>query len=181
MAHQIFEQLELPRLQVDRLAAAPYGGGRAGPSPDRATSSRVGCLRRRLPTPKQRLDAGEQLGEGVGLDQIVVAARFQALHPVVDLAQGAQDQDRGRDLRRPQRLHQRKPVEPGQHAIDDDGVVITAGRHEEAVATVAGPIHRIAALGEGFFHEAGGPLVVLDHQDLHDLGDGGPMLSVGEV
>ena len=36
----------------------------------------------------KRLDPGDQLGEGVGLDQVVVAAGLQARDPVADLAQG---------------------------------------------------------------------------------------------
>src|ERR1700755_950709 len=43
---------------------------------------------------RQRLDPGDQFGQGVGLDQIVVAAGLQARDLVLDLAQRAQEQHR---------------------------------------------------------------------------------------
>ena len=49
---------------------------------------------------RQHLDAGQQLGEGIGLGQIVVAAGAQALDAVVDLAERGQDQHRRLDALR---------------------------------------------------------------------------------
>ena len=77
MAHQVFEQLELARQQVDRLAAARDRAGQevdleiGDPQPRRR--------RRRGAAPQQRLDAREQLAEGERLDEIVVAAGAQPL------------------------------------------------------------------------------------------------------
>src|SRR5262245_29602955 len=50
---------------------------------------------------RQRLDAGKELGEGIGLGEIVVAASAQTLDLLVDIAERRQDQHRGVDALRP--------------------------------------------------------------------------------
>src|SRR5271156_6077561 len=76
--HQILEQPEFARLQRD-LFAGPRDLVRQTVEREFADAvDRV--LRRALrAATRQRLDAGEQLGEGVGFGEIVVAARAQAL------------------------------------------------------------------------------------------------------
>ena len=53
-----------------------------------------GLGRARAAAAAERLDPGEQLGEGVGLGEIVVAAGAEPGDPVVDLAERGEDQHR---------------------------------------------------------------------------------------
>ncbi len=57
-----------------------------------ARASRVSSAGRRAPA-GQHLQPGQELGQGEGLDQIVVGAGLQALHPLVHLAERAEHQD----------------------------------------------------------------------------------------
>ncbi len=86
VAHQVFEQPEFARLQVDLLAAA---GRRCGPAgPVRGRRLRAVVLTPSVPLRRrERIDARQQFGEGVGLGEIIVAA-------------GAAGPSRGHRLRR---------------------------------------------------------------------------------
>ena len=94
VAHQVFEQAEFARLQVDLLAGAA----------DRARNdvnfkiaddiARRHGRRRLMPAAPQRLDAREKLGEGVGLYEIIVAARLEAFDAIVNFAERGQEKRR---------------------------------------------------------------------------------------
>src|SRR3569623_274606 len=91
--HQILEQAELARLQQDGLAA-PLALARQ-PVEAQIPDLEAGGAFARTGAPREHLHTGEQLGEGVRLGEIVVAAGPEAGHPGVDLPQRRQDQDRG--------------------------------------------------------------------------------------
>jgi hypothetical protein len=125
VAHQKCDQLELARLQIDRLAAArdcaleqvhlqitrfQHGG-------------RVGERR----APGERIDAGEHLGEGERLDQIIVAARFKAADAVAD---PAVRNSTGLHPGSSKSLDQADAVEARQHAIDNQHIVPALGGEE---------------------------------------------------
>src|SRR5262245_8157157 len=80
--HEVLEQPELAWLQQDRLAGARHLV-REAVEREVADDVARGLLFRRRP-PRQCLDAGEQLGVGVGLGEVVVAAGAQAFDAVVD-------------------------------------------------------------------------------------------------
>ena len=86
----------------------------------------LGRRRRAAAAPQQRLEPRQQLGEGEGLDQIIVAAGAQAFHAVVDRAERAEDQDGDADLGGAQRGDDGEPVHARQHAVDDQRVVAAA-------------------------------------------------------
>ena len=116
----------------------------------------------------QRVHAGEQLAEGKGLGQIVVAAAAQSADAVIDLRQGAQDEDRGVFARLAQHFDDGESVDvPGQHAIHDDHVVRLARGEEHSVAPVGGMIGGVSGLLQALDHELAHPLIVLDQQNLH--------------
>ena len=103
-----------------------------------------GLLRRALgAAPRQRLDPRQQLGKGVGLGQIVVAAGAQALDAVVDLAERGQDQDRGLDLLGAQGGDQRQAVHLRQHAVDDGDVIAALVRQVVAADAVGGVVDAV--------------------------------------
>src|SRR4029453_17067137 len=79
--------------------------------------------------PAKRLDARQQLDEGVRLYQIVVAAGTQAARPFVDLTERADDQEGRRIALHAQPAHDGDAVDIGKHAIDRDDSIV-AGRAE---------------------------------------------------
>ncbi|MNT37831.1 hypothetical protein D3C72_1739890 [compost metagenome] len=96
---------------------------------------------------QQYLNARHQLRERKGLDHIVIGATLQATHPVFHIGSGGKHQNRG-GFRLPQRGEHGKPVNTGQHAIQNDEVVFQLHRHVEAIHTIDCGIDRIAFLGE---------------------------------
>ena len=113
MAHQVFEQPEFARLQVDRLPRALHLAAQQielQVADAVAWSSCGGAVRRR----SKRLDPRQQLGEGEGLGQIVVAAGPQALDPVVDLRRAPTGSAPGsRSARRASAWTRESPSSPG--------------------------------------------------------------------
>ena len=92
VAHQVFQQAELARLQVDLLPGALHLARQQVEL--EVLDHQLGHRALALAAPGQRLDPRQQLGEGEGLGQVVVAARLQAVHPLIDLGQRRQDQHR---------------------------------------------------------------------------------------
>ena len=70
----------------------------------------------------QRLDAHEQLGEREGLGEVVVAAGVEAAEAVAQRVARGQEQDRGGDAARPQRLADVAAVGVGQADVEDEDV-----------------------------------------------------------
>ncbi len=89
VAHQIFEQLEFPRLQCNLPLTAGYPARHRihVQVTDREGDLAVHALR----TAIQRVQAGEQFAECKGLGQIIIAAAAQAANAVIDLRQRTQD------------------------------------------------------------------------------------------
>ncbi len=171
MAHEVLEELELARLQLDGARAAR---DLAGEQVDAQIAHFERGLRGILPAaPAEHVDAREQLAEREGLGEIVVATGAQALDPLVDVAERAQDQDRGVIVRLAQRIDDGEAIDVArQHAVHDDDVVALADGEEEAVAAVLGVIGGVARLRQSLGDESRHPLVVLDDEDLHELLDG---------
>ena len=130
----------------------------------------VGGVDARLAAAQQRVHARQQLGEGEGLDQIIVGAAFQPFDPVADRGQRGQDQDRRLDLRGAQRLEHGQPVEDRKHAIEDDEVEAAVGGAEQTVLAVGRLLDAMAFLGQALREVGGGFAVVLDQQDLASHG-----------
>src|SRR5262245_16752117 len=96
MLHQIFEQAKLARLQHNGVAPTRHLVGEPVEHEVADDETRIPLLWR---TPAgERLDSGEELAEGVGLGEIIVAARAQAFDTIVDLAESTQDERRGPDF-----------------------------------------------------------------------------------
>src|SRR5208282_2486085 len=90
VAYEIFEHLKLSRQQVDFLVPAGY-------RPRHQVEFEIAdaqnpFLAGAFAAPNQRLDPRNQLREGEWLDEVIVAARPQAAHAFVDLAERADDQ-----------------------------------------------------------------------------------------
>ena len=131
------------------------------------TQHRLGILQVRAP--RQRIDARQQLGEGEGLHEIVVAADVESVDAIVNAAQRGEEDDRHLVTDRPQRTHQRQTVEAGKHAIDDQDVVGFAHRLGKTIASIVQGLDDMALLGEAVGDVGGGFGIVFDDQDAHLL------------
>ena len=116
----------------------------------------------------ERLDPRQQLGEGEGLGEVVVAAGLQALHPLIHRRQRREEQHRRAVALAAQGLDQAHPVHAaGQHAVEHHQVELLGGGEEQAVAAVGRVLHRVAGFLQPLLDEAGDLGVVLDQQDPH--------------
>ena len=68
---------------------------------------------------------------------------------------------------RAQRADDREPVALGQHAVDDQHVVVAVERQREPVLAVGGPVGHMADLAEGLDQIIRGVAVVLDDEQAH--------------
>src|SRR6195952_2275677 len=131
--HQVFQQLVFTRLQFHLLAAAPDDAGQqvhfqiGDPQHDvRSDPERP---------PAKRTYPRDQFGKGERFDQVIVAPRVQAAHPVVQPAHGGQEKCWRTDTAGAQGSHQSQPVQPGQHAINDQQVPgFRSGTHQRRAA-----------------------------------------------
>ena len=123
-------------------------------------------------SPPEVLDAGQQLREGIGFGQVIVAAGAQPLDPIVDLAQRGQEQHRRRIAGLAQVLHQAQPVEVRQHAIDDQPIERLHGGTQQPLTAVLRDLGAVPALPQTFGEVLRGVAIVFDDQDTHgsDLG-----------
>ena len=80
-------------------------------------------------TAGQRLHAREQFGEGVGFDEVIVAARRQSFDAVIHFAEGGEDEYRGAHAVLAQFFDDGESVQFGQHPVHDKDVVLAALRH----------------------------------------------------
>jgi len=145
MAHQIFEQAKFARLQFDGRTAAL---GSAGQKIELQIAHRhFGLHRARIAPADQRVEPCQQLGEGIGLGEIIIAARAQALDAVIDVGQGGEEKHRRHVAFAAHARDKPQSVEPGQHAIDDRYVIGTRKCEGQPGFAVACIIHDVA----GFF------------------------------
>ena len=146
VAHQAFEQAEFALLQIDHHRAARNAAGEAIEHEIADDVTRHLFLGR--DAAHQRLDAGEQFGEGERFGQVVVAAGSQALDAVVHLRQRRKNEHRRLVAARAQTLDDGETVTLGQHAIDDDDIVVGAlGQIEPGIAVV-GHVGTVPALAQ---------------------------------
>ena len=177
VAHQVLEQPELPGLQLDLPAGAGDGAGQQIHL--QVGDFQPGLRRFSATAPEQGLEAGVELREGEGLDQVVVAARAQALDPVVHLAQGAEDQHRRAIPGGSQGAHDGEPVQLRQHAVDDQHVIVGARGHEQSLPAVTGVIDDRPRLTQGLAEVADHLVVIFDQEHAHgSRGRSGTSLQV---
>ena len=92
----------------------------------------------------QRVDARQQFDEGIGLGQIIVAARLQPFDAIVHVGERAQEQHRRQIAVLADLLDELQPIELGQHAIDDGHVIGSRQRQRETDLAVGGVVDDMA-------------------------------------
>jgi hypothetical protein len=169
-AQQEFEQAGFPRLQFDRLARALHRArdeinfkvARSEPS-GRATKGR---------TPRQRVEARQQLLEGERLDEIIVA-RTKALDTASTPDRFGRNRTGVETPSARSRATTDSPVEPGQHLVEDDDVDSFVGSDLEAFAAVRGKRRLMTARPKPRGDEPRSLRIVHDDQGLHARFDSG--------
>jgi len=163
--HEVFQQQELARLQVDLLPAAR--GGARQEIKLQVTNAELRDDGVRAIATRQRIDARQQLGEGIGLGKIIIATDPQALHAVIDLAKRTEKQHRGLVAFLAHATDHRQAIHPGHHAVNDRDIVIAAHRQVQAILAVWCMVNDVTA-----FLEAAGEIgrsfpIVFNNENSH--------------
>jgi len=142
VAHQMLEQAELARLQIDLLPATAHFAAHQ--------------IHLQIPRAQHRF-----------LALHLLRPRTQPLHPIVHPIERGEKQHRRAHLRRAHRLHHRQAIEPRHHAIDDEQII---GLHRGLHQRLAPVRHVIDHMPLGLEPPAQilrRLLVILGDQDLH--------------
>ena len=121
--------------------------------------------RRRRPAAAERAHAGEQLGRGERLDEVVVGAGVETRDPVLDGVAGGEQQDRGADPLRAQPAADGESVEAGHGDVEHDDVGDRALDGGERRAAVRGGDGLVALGRERPDEHPEDGWVVVDDQD----------------
>src|SRR5581483_9859779 len=116
-------------------------------------------------------EAGEELGEGEGLGEVVVGAGVEAGHPIVDGIPGRQHHHGRPPALLAQAPAHLEPVGTGDHGVEHDGVVLVLASRPEGGIAVAGHVDRVPLTLEAPLDQRGHLGFVLHHEHTHD-GDG---------
>ena len=93
---------------------------------------------------------GQELGEGIGFRQIVVATGLQPLDAVIDLAKRGEEQNGRAHTFFAQRLDDTEPVALRQHAVHDHDVDGAGERERKPFLTIRRMIDDVAAFAQTF-------------------------------
>ena len=159
---QQLHDLELAGRQLHPLALQADGARQAVQLQTTRLQQRRGAGQGRPPS--DRLDPGVQLRQFEGLDQIVVRACPQALHPVGDPAHRGQEDDRRADPCGAQGADQGQAVEARQHAVDDQALEPHVRAAHQAGATVGGDLDLMTAGAEALGDMGRRRCVIFDKQ-----------------
>src|SRR4051812_25200704 len=165
VAHQVFEQRELTCAQLD-VVPLPCGTSRHQVE-RQVANGEMGRGRSAGRPPDEGLDARQQLGKGERLGQVVVAAGFKSLDPVVDGAPCTENQHRRPHLPPSHRRDHTKAIELRQHQVDDGDVVRTSRGELEARFAVRRVIDRETSFAQPSRHELRDGHVVFDDDGTH--------------
>src|SRR5215471_6442542 len=163
-AHQVFQQRELPRGQLDFGLAAAH-------LPGTWVEGQVAGLQLGRPWPGTAPEQGPQPGGqhhvGERLGEVVVRAQVEPVRLVVLPVLGGQDEDRYPVLLGTQLPADLVPGDLGQHEVKDDRVVVALAGHMQAVLAVVGQVHGEAFRLQAPAHRRGQPPLVLYHEHSH--------------
>ena len=131
-AQEIFEQRVFLRGEVDPVAVAPHLLGQSIQL-EIAYAQNVGPLDGR--SPQQRLDTHQQLGEIEWLRQVIIRARLEMQHFVVDGIARGEHQDGKSGMRLAHSAQQLRAAQMRKHQVKDEKIV--AVRVDVALAFAA--------------------------------------------
>jgi hypothetical protein len=144
VAHELCKQLELARLQINRIAAVRDRSLEQIQFDPTRTQQRRGIRQRR--TPDEGIHAGRQLRERKRLYQIVITASIQSSNAVTTIAERGQKQHGCLYSGLTESLNESNAIEARQHAVNDQHVMASLARKQEAIVSVAGYVNHMSML-----------------------------------
>ena len=94
-----------------------------------------------------RPEAGKEFREVEGLDDIIIGPMVEPADPVPRAIAGCEHDD-GSALAEAEALQHGPTIQPGQHAIEDDRVIVPGEGFIEAIETVFSGVHGVAFLAQ---------------------------------
>ncbi|KKK46648.1 hypothetical protein LCGC14_3163150, partial [marine sediment metagenome] len=162
VAHEVFEQRELPRLELHHLSV-----------PCDVTLEQIELQIAHLeglPTATdggptdQRLNPSEQLGKGERFGQIVVSTGLQSFYLVIDRATGTENQHGSRHTLPSQGVDEGNAVQTRQHDVHHQGIVGCLPGRLKCRLAVADVIDGQTGLSETTGDEDGDIPIILNNQ-----------------
>ncbi len=121
----------------------------------------------RLAATGNRAQACEELGEGKRLHEVVVGACVEPRDAILHRVARGEDQHRRPDPRSPQAPARLEPIDPRQHHVEHNRVVVVRGGHPQRVLAVCDQIDREPLLDEAAAKKPCEPEIILDDQEAH--------------
>jgi hypothetical protein len=113
----------------------------------------------------ESLDTRQQFCEGKWLDEVIIATGAEAAHPIIDLAESADDQGGRDDPAFPKAPDNRESIDARKHAIDCHHGIVGRTSAAQSVVAVECQINLIAARREGIHKLIGRFWVVLNDEN----------------
>src|SRR5918996_5140116 len=162
MTHQRLEHRELARGQLNRTTLD--AGSARSKVQGHPRSLEYGRLSSRLvaepdPDPRQKLLEPEGLGD------VVVPARIQPLHLVVEIVASGEDDHRKAEASVPQLAEHRQAVDVRKTQVEHDEVELAIVGESPRGIAVRGHLRRVSVRAQPLLQEAGESCLVLDDQD----------------
>ena len=166
MAEQQLEQVVLDAGEgEDPLPALGLAGDRI----ELEVAEAEDLVRIRRPAPEQGPKAGQQLGQGEGLDQVVVGPDVETLDPVADGVAGGEHEHRRVVVRRPQPAAHLETVDPGEPDVEHQGLRRPDGDLLEGRGAIRGQGDLVALEPQCPVERAAHGRIVVDDEYPHDL------------
>ena len=143
-------------------SASRYSSGERGR--DRASSAWLRMIASGVPD--QGAQPGQQLHQLERLDEVVIGAGVERAHPVADGVARREDQD-GRLAPAAQPGEDLPAVQPRQHQVEDDRVVVPARRLKQPVFAVGGLVDSVTVFPQRPRKHGEQFRLVFDQQDPH--------------
>jgi hypothetical protein len=164
--HEFVQQIELPRLQLDRLRPKLHGAC------GRIETQRTDCEYRRGLASRATDQRAQACGEFVEIDgllDLVVGAGIEAPDAVIDRIPRRQDEHRRSHPPRALARDQRQAVDARQPEIDDSGREGGTAERELRGDAVADPVDVESTLAQPGLQRIAEQRIVFDDEDAHSL------------
>jgi hypothetical protein len=159
------QQIELALRERDLLAGDEHAAGGGVDLELGDAQRRLGAVLVGLVAAQHGIDAGDELGGGEGLDDVVVGAEAQAVDAVGLVAPGGEEDDRDARTRAlPQQPHDLEPVETGQHEVEHDEVWVPGRDAGEGGVPVAGDARVVVRALEVARHDLRDRRLIVDDE-----------------